>query len=135
MAKPSFLSRIELLTLGLGVVGFVVWMVLGTAQEASSFLAGAGVGMLNFGAIRVITARLLKPNQQNAQATAALLLVGKFVAMALVVFLLITLVGLNAAAFSAGLAALLVALVVETLRTGQTRELRDSPESAARRNA
>lgn len=135
MTPPSFLSRIELLTLALGVLGFVAWLALGTMQDASSFLAGAGVGVLNFGAIRLITARLLQSDQQNAQGTAALLLVAKFAVMALVVFLLIVLVGLDAAAFSAGLTTLLVALVAETLRTNQNREIGDSSESAARRNA
>lgn len=117
VVHAPLLNRVDRLGAAIGVAVTLGWLVLVGPWAGLSAGLGVLLGGANFIALRRITARLLAPDQSARSAShAAGVLMMKFAAAGLVVFVLIVWVEVDARAFAAGLTSVVIALVVESLR-------------------
>lgn len=126
---PLF-QRIDLLSAALGLIAALVWFVRADLVGACSLAAGTTVGVLNLAAIRTLVRGLLSGDREG-QPKIVLLLGGKFAAMALVLFLLLSVVGLDAVAFAVGVSLVMLTLTVETFRAHLSARSADASQGNA----
>jgi hypothetical protein len=123
MKSPALFTRIDLLSTALcaGVAG--LWFVRTDLLSALAVVAGTTIGVLNLAALRHLVRQLLTSDDASRPRLMAML-GAKFAALAVALFLLLNVVGLDAVAFGAGLTVVVLSLTVETLRTSLTPRLR-----------
>ncbi len=127
--SSPFLERVDVTGFVVAIVGTVAWgLALGWIAGAS-FGLGAAIGLLNFVLLRILMGRLVAAARDNQEPPTGLVIlaVAKFGALALVIFLIVVVIGVDPVAFASGMSAILVAIAIEFVRYSYLR--RRSPAS------
>lgn len=113
--KTGLLARIDLIALVAGGLMCVLWAAFAEPAGAASVALGAGLAVLNFAALRMIVGRMIDPKTGETNPAAGGLLVGKFALVAVLLFVVFSVVGADVLAFGLGVTAVPLAMIVETL--------------------
>lgn len=92
-----------------------LWAALAEPAGAASVALGTGLAVLNFAALRSIVARMIDPTTGETNPAAGGLLMGKFALVAVLLFVVFSVIGADVLAFGLGVTAVPLAMIVETL--------------------
>lgn len=109
---PGFLQRMERITAALVVVGAALWAALLEPIGGLSLAIGGVLALVNFRILRTQIGKLLLGDETAKPAVIGAILAAKFFALALVLYLLVSVAGLPPIPLVIGLSSVMPAMLL-----------------------
>lgn len=116
----TLFNRIDLAAAVIGALTVVAWLATAGVPAASSAAVGVGIGLMNFAVLRWLLARAFDATKSELRPIGAGLIGVKFLALALLLYVLIVVVRIEALPFVTGLSASIVAMISLSLWSAGT---------------